>query len=210
MFAPHLSLFSNEPQSKPIRQIIGAPAFFPTVWGWIKRWFDPVTTSKIFILSASEVKPTLTSFMDPSSFPKQYGGELEWQWGDMPNLDEPARELLQGVEQPITEGQTKKELLKGPLLFKGDKIEVLGTENGKERRTTIPVPKTEQQSAPETQVNGDQTKESANESTDVPASGDTTSSPALATENEKTGLDNVAVNVDQVSTGETQTTTAAA
>ena len=32
-------------------QIIGAPAFFPTVWGWIKRWFDPNTTSKIFILS---------------------------------------------------------------------------------------------------------------------------------------------------------------
>src|SRR5438034_8056022 len=28
-------------------QIIGAPSFFPTVWGWIKRWFDPVTTSKI-------------------------------------------------------------------------------------------------------------------------------------------------------------------
>lgn len=23
--------------------IIGAPSFFPTVWGWIKRWFDPVT-----------------------------------------------------------------------------------------------------------------------------------------------------------------------
>lgn len=23
--------------------IVGAPSFFPTVWGWIKRWFDPVT-----------------------------------------------------------------------------------------------------------------------------------------------------------------------
>lgn len=23
--------------------IIGAPSFFPTVWGWIKRWFDPIT-----------------------------------------------------------------------------------------------------------------------------------------------------------------------
>ena len=29
--------------------IIGAPSFFPTVWGWIKRWFDPITVSKIFI-----------------------------------------------------------------------------------------------------------------------------------------------------------------
>lgn len=23
--------------------IIGAPSFFPTVWSWIKKWFDPIT-----------------------------------------------------------------------------------------------------------------------------------------------------------------------
>lgn len=23
--------------------LIGAPSFFPTVWSWIKRWFDPIT-----------------------------------------------------------------------------------------------------------------------------------------------------------------------
>jgi len=23
--------------------VIGAPSFFPTVWGWVKRWFDPIT-----------------------------------------------------------------------------------------------------------------------------------------------------------------------
>lgn len=27
--------------------IIGAPSFFPTVWGWVKRWFDPVTVVSI-------------------------------------------------------------------------------------------------------------------------------------------------------------------
>ena len=113
-----------------------APGFFPTVWGWIKRWFDPVTTSKIFILSAAEVTPTLTSFMELSSIPKQYGGELEWQWGEMPHLDEPAQELLKGLEQEPAEGQTRKPLMKGPVLFKGDVIEVLGTEDGKDRRAT--------------------------------------------------------------------------
>ncbi|KAL1998582.1 hypothetical protein VTN02DRAFT_5934 [Thermoascus thermophilus] len=125
--------------------IIGAPSFFPTVWGWIKRWFDPVTTSKIFILSASEVKPTLTAFMDPSSIPKQYGGDLDWEWGDMPNLDEPARELIGGLETP-PEGDSKKPgFMKGPVLFKGDHVEVLGSVDGKPRRKTIPVPKKQQQ-----------------------------------------------------------------
>ena len=27
--------------------IIGAPSFFPTVWGWVKRWFDPITVVSI-------------------------------------------------------------------------------------------------------------------------------------------------------------------
>ncbi|KAK1749474.1 putative sec14 cytosolic factor protein [Echria macrotheca] len=72
--------------------IIGAPYFFSTVWGWIKRWFDPITVSKIFILSAHEVKPTLESFIDPANIPQQYGGGLEFKWLDRPNLDPYIRE----------------------------------------------------------------------------------------------------------------------
>lgn len=124
-----------------IHQLIGAPSFFPTVWGWIKRWFDPVTTSKIFILSADEVKPTLTSFMPLSSIPKKYGGELDWEWGDLPNLDEPARELIGALETPAENNSGKPGFLKGPVLFKGDKIEVLGSEGGEPRRREIPVGK---------------------------------------------------------------------
>lgn len=67
--------------------IIGAPMFFSTVWAWIKRWFDPITVSKIFILGSHEVKSTLEAFVDPKNIPKQYGGELEFNWGEMPNLD---------------------------------------------------------------------------------------------------------------------------
>jgi hypothetical protein len=146
--------------------------------------------------------------MEPTSIPKQYGGELDWQWGDMPNLDEPAHELLQNLEQPLAEGKEKKEILKGPLLFKGDTIEVLGTEDGKERRQIIPVPQAKFQPQPETKIeaNGNGTTEPVKETTENDAEPTTVS----AAENEKTGLDNVAVNVNQVASREAQTTTAAA
>ena len=78
--------------------------------------------------------------MEPSSFPTQYGGELEWKWGDMPNLDEPARELVGALETAPAEGKSKRGFIKGPVLFNDNKIEVLGTVNGDKRREVIPVP----------------------------------------------------------------------
>ncbi|KAL2820468.1 CRAL-TRIO domain-containing protein [Aspergillus cavernicola] len=151
--------------------IIGAPAFFPTVWGWIKRWFDPGTTSKIFILSASEVQPTLTSFMEPSSIPTQYGGELDWQWGDMPALDESAREVIGALETAPAEGQTKPSFVKGPVLFKGDRVEIIGKENGKSRESSVPVPQSkfsEVTNAPPTQPEEKETKPApAEEETEI-------------------------------------------
>jgi hypothetical protein len=74
--------------------IIGAPAFFPTVWGWIKKWFDPITTSKIFILSHSDVKKTLEEFIDPANIPQKYGGQLDFKFGDMPILDPAYKDVL--------------------------------------------------------------------------------------------------------------------
>ncbi|KAK4224065.1 SEC14 cytosolic factor [Podospora fimiseda] len=67
--------------------VIGAPYFFSTVWGWIKRWFDPLTVSKIFILSPSEVKSELEKFIEPQNIPKAYGGQLDFDFADRPNLD---------------------------------------------------------------------------------------------------------------------------
>ncbi|KAJ5803953.1 uncharacterized protein N7518_000256 [Penicillium psychrosexuale] len=168
--------------------IIGAPAFFPTVWGWIKRWFDPGTTSKIFILSASEVTPTLNSFMEPTSIPKQFGGELDWAWGDMPNLDEPTSELLRGIEQPLAEGQKRREIIKGPVLFNGDHLQVLGTMDGTQtkRRETVPIPKL--QASVESEANSDSSAEKA-----APNGAET-----KVNDSEKT-IDNVAVKIDQLS-----------
>lgn len=153
--------------------------------------------------------------MEPTSIPKQYGGELDWQWGDMPNLDEPAHELLQNLEQPVAEGKKRKEIIKGPLLFKGDRIEVLGREDGKERRQTIPVPEAKvqpqaEQAETKVQANGNGTAEPVKETTETVVNGDVETTTAPVAENEKTGLDNVAVNVNQVASPEAQAAAAAA
>jgi len=91
--------------------IIGAPMFFSTVWGWIKRWFDPITVSKIFILGAHEVKSTLEGFVDPENIPQQYGGGLDFKWGEPPNLDPAVHETVKWEN-----GHTK--FPKGPMVWR--------------------------------------------------------------------------------------------
>ena len=68
-----------------VPQIVGAPGFFPTVWGWVKRWFDPITVSKIFILSPQNVYSTLSQYIDHDNIPKdvpyranKVGGRAGW------------------------------------------------------------------------------------------------------------------------------------
>ncbi|KAM0274268.1 hypothetical protein ACHAQH_008027 [Verticillium albo-atrum] len=103
--------------------VIGAPGFFTTVWGWIKRWFDPITVSKIFILSEAEVKPTLEAFIDPANIPTKYGGQLEFKFGDMP------------LNDPSWEGNVKWEnghagFQSGPMVWRdsadGTRVECVG------------------------------------------------------------------------------------
>lgn len=52
-----------------------------------------MTVSKIFILSQSEVLPTLSKFIDPANIPKHYGGTLDFSWCDEPNLDPKIKDL---------------------------------------------------------------------------------------------------------------------
>lgn len=120
--------------------IIGAPAFFPTVWGWIKRWFDPITVSKIFILSPQNVLPTLSEYIDLDNIPKKYGGNLDFEWGNMPNL-EPAIEAAIKWESPATQNG-KNTIPIGPIAWEeGEngalKAVAVGHEQGQPRRRTI-------------------------------------------------------------------------
>lgn len=120
--------------------LIGAPSFFPTVWGWVKRWFDPITVSKIFILSASEVKPTLLQYMDEENIPVKYGGKLDFKFGDMPILEPAIADSLDW--QDDTRKGSFRSLPTGPIKWqKGEdgKMQAIavGTVNGNRRNLPI-------------------------------------------------------------------------
>ncbi|MCJ1310745.1 hypothetical protein MMC25_004411 [Agyrium rufum] len=86
--------------------VIGAPSFFPTVWSWIKRWFDPITTSKIFILSPQDTLRTLSTFIEPQNIPKKYGGTLTWDYGSPPVLDPAEKDhVTWSIPDPIPSNQ---------------------------------------------------------------------------------------------------------
>ncbi|KAF2257719.1 CRAL/TRIO domain-containing protein [Lojkania enalia] len=120
--------------------IIGAPAFFPTVWGWIKRWFDPVTVSKIFILSSQNVFPTLSQYIDPEHIPKKYGGNLDFEWGNMPVLEPEIESKIKWENPAVQNG--KKTLPIGPIRWERGpngsmKAVAVGNENGKPRNALV-------------------------------------------------------------------------
>jgi hypothetical protein len=85
---------AHYPESVDKIFILGAPSFFPTIWGYIQKWFEPALTAKIHVLSTSEVMPTLTKFMDVEDIPQWIGGGLTWDYGDNPNLDDEARAMV--------------------------------------------------------------------------------------------------------------------
>ncbi|KAI9827499.1 MAG: hypothetical protein M1832_004849 [Thelocarpon impressellum] len=121
--------------------IIGAPSFFPTVWAWIKNWFDPITVSKIFILSASEVKPVLTELIPPANIPKKYGGELDFEFGMVPNIEPAMEEALEWVA-PQSAGGSKRTFPMGPVRWEdgtdGSMTAVaVGSVGGKHRHDPI-------------------------------------------------------------------------
>ncbi|KAL8287506.1 hypothetical protein RQP46_003364 [Phenoliferia psychrophenolica] len=97
--------------------IVGAPNFFSVVWGWIGKWFDPGTVEKIFILKDNEVLSTLSRFIDPENIPKQFGGDLDWAFGDLsgPTLDKAAQETL-GLDA-VPRGSVR--WIDGELVVKG-------------------------------------------------------------------------------------------
>jgi hypothetical protein len=104
---------ANYPETLHRIYVVNAPSFFPTVWGWIKSWFDPYTRSKISILgkvSSSETREALLSEIAPENLPKVYGGEFEWVFEDEPKLEE-------AIKQTLEEAGEEGEMPKGPVRF---------------------------------------------------------------------------------------------
>ncbi|KAH9821971.1 SEC14 cytosolic factor [Teratosphaeria destructans] len=120
--------------------VVGAPSFFPTVWEWAKRWFDPITVSKIFILSEKNMKSTLEKYLDLDNVPKKYGGNLDWQFGDMPYLEPQIAQSLRWKENIEEKGH--RTLPIGPIKWQYDEdgdlvATAIGTDNEKPRSTVI-------------------------------------------------------------------------
>lgn len=120
--------------------IIGAPAFFPTVWSWIKRWFDPITVSKIFILTNSNMKETLEKYIDPENIPKRYGGKLDYEFGQLPNLEPSIIERLEFITSAKQDG--KDTIPMGPIKWEETSDGLIqaiavGSEGGQPRRQVV-------------------------------------------------------------------------
>jgi hypothetical protein len=114
---------SNYPETLHTTAVVNAPSFFPTVWGWIKvehdsswssitrtyrtlfqqNWFDEGTRNKVHVLGQNP-GPELRKFIDNENIPKAYGGELDFNFEDEPNLDQDAKDLIE-------------EMPKGPVIF---------------------------------------------------------------------------------------------
>lgn len=110
---------------------MGAPPYVETVWSFISQWFDANTRAKISILSNDKEATyrRLTELIDPEHIPVEYGGTLDWNFGDLPNFD-PAIMDSYGLK----EGQWPI----GPIKMEGNDIVALGThKDGKPRREVI-------------------------------------------------------------------------
>lgn len=65
--------------------------------------------------------------MAPESIPQKYGGKLDWSWGSLPDLDDELRAIL--------EQDGNKGWVRGPALWLNNERVVVGSENGKLRRS---------------------------------------------------------------------------
>lgn len=96
---------ANYPETLHTIAIVNSPSFFPTIWNWIKGWFDEGTRQKIHVLGR-DPGTTLLELVDGRDLPAMYGGQLQWKFEDGPDFDEDTKQLI---------GETAP---KGPVIFK--------------------------------------------------------------------------------------------
>ncbi|KAF9555314.1 CRAL/TRIO domain-containing protein [Agrocybe pediades] len=78
---------ANYPETLHHIAIINSPSFFPTIWNWVKGWFDEGTRQKIHVLGR-DPGTALCELIDVKDLPSVYGGQLPWKYEDEPLLDE--------------------------------------------------------------------------------------------------------------------------
>ena len=69
-----------------------------------QNWFDEGTRNKVHVLGRTP-GPELRKFIDNENIPKAYGGELDFDFEDEPNLDQAAKDAI-------------GEMPRGPVIFK--------------------------------------------------------------------------------------------
>ena len=127
---------SHYPESVDKIFIVGAPSFFPTIWGYITKWFDPAIVSKIQVLSTAKALGVLTDHVHLDDLPKSFGGRLDWNYGMQPVVDEETRALL---------GDFADDWPEGPLQYltsfdnreengAGNSVVAVGSQHGKKLR----------------------------------------------------------------------------
>ena len=124
---------AHYPESVDKIFILGAPSFFPTIWGYVQKWFEPAITAKISVLAQPQVMPTLSQYMREEDIPAWIGGRLDWDYNDHPNLDDEARRMV-GAELAGS-------WIEGPLRVVADEtsscIEAVGVVDSNPRREVV-------------------------------------------------------------------------
>ena len=98
----------------------------------------------------------MEQYINIEDIPKKYGGTLDWEWGQLPNLDPEIAAHLKW-EHPSRNEHGQDSFPKGPVRWRaaleGDAAVVaLGSENGRQRQTTVATLK-RQAGEPEPEMN---------------------------------------------------------
>jgi hypothetical protein len=70
------------PEMVDVVVLVNAPSIFNALWGAMKAFLDPVTTSKVMVFGQSkhDIEKThrvLRTLLDPKILPKEYGGDSD-------------------------------------------------------------------------------------------------------------------------------------
>lgn len=110
--------------------MLNASSYFGTVWGFLSKWIDPKTASKLVIVPQNEVTATLEEEIDGNSIPMQFGGNCQFKHGMSPRLDESLKRAIDSCSE--------NELPPGPIKWMvgkdGKRTAVAVGHDGKEMR----------------------------------------------------------------------------